>query len=714
MERKHSDVAAAKEFPLGRRFCGQYKLTRLLGRGALCLVYAADDLLTGETIALKIIRPDQMDNEKARASLVHELRMARQLQHPNVVELHDMHKDGPNVFFTMELIEGQNLRQVLARRDAFTIEEAAPILRDLCSALDYLHEHVVHRDVSLDNIMLGPTGAKLIDFGIAKPMRDEPDIGEKVLGKPFYTPPEQQEDSMRVDGRADLYSLGVVLFEMLTKRSLPGPPDSSAVFAGLPPNARAVIERSVVRLDDRLRTASEFMEILDADADARAYSEQDSDLEDDFEDFETPAQPIVMFGADDLSDEDDQESSARPTLRIEDPSTASDGWTGDDASAPSSSRRSSRKSRGKSKKRRKTAAPPPPEPVSERPDEGAAEQVVESADGKRRIRVAPAGFNENLDAAPILSPSAHEPIGQQIARRKRRKRRQRTMLAGVILVLGSASVALGWLFWPEGAAEDVDEPPRLSRVDSDRADGDRTDGVDAAERAPAERREPPVMAPPEPPPAPQSVIVLESADPDGGTDATRTNWRAAGPSWVDERGGRPSADDRAGASPSVERLSEQPDIAAVEGGQERPLSERVHIVAQGDTLAGIADRYGVTVAQLREWNSLRGSTIHAGQALNLGGPPEPDPEGTEADAPSDAIAEPSAAEAAAPVEIHVVGRGEYLARIADRYGVSVAELMAWNGLTSTRLDVGQELRVTAPPTPASRIEPITPPLENGS
>lgn len=701
MERKHSDAAAAKEFPLGRRFCGQYKLTRLLGRGALCLVYAADDLLTGETIALKIIRPDQMDNEKARASLVHELRMARQVKHRNIVELHDIHKDGPNVFFTMELIEGQNLRQVLARRDAFTIEEATPILRDLCSALDCLHEYMVHRDVSLDNIMLGPTGAKLIDFGIAKPMHDEQDIGDRVLGKPFYTPPEQHEDSTRVDGRADLYSLGVVLFEMLTKKSLPGPPDSSAVFAGLPPNARAVIERSVVRLDDRLRTASEFMEILDADAETRTCSERNSDPEDDLDDIETPAQPIVMFGADGFSD-DEEEPSTRPTLRIEDPSTAPDGWTGDDAPAPSPSRRSSRKSRGRSRKRRKTAPSPPPEPVSEAPDEGAAEQIVESADGKRRIRVAPAGFNENLDATPILSPSAHEPIGQQIARRKRRKRRQRTMLAGVIIVLASASVALGWLFWPEGAAEDVDEPSRLSQVDSDQVDGDRAEGVDAAEHAPAERREPPVMFPPEPPPAPQSVIVLESGDSDGGTDATRTDWRAAGPSWVDERGGRPRADDRAGASPSVERLSEEADIAAVEGGQERPLSERVHIVAQGDTLAGIAERYGVTVAQLREWNGLRGSTIHAGQALNLGGPPEPEPEGTEAaDAPS-------------PVEIHIVGRGEYLARIADRYGVSVAELMAWNGLTSTRLDVGQELRVTAPPTSASRIDPITPPLENGS
>ncbi len=703
MERKHSDVAAAKEFPLGRRFCGQYKLTRLLGRGALCLVYAADDLLTGETIALKVIRPDQTDNEKARESLVHEIRMARDLKHPNVVELHDLHKDGPTIFFTMELIEGQNLRQVLARRDPFTIEEATPILRDLCDALDYLHEHMVHRDVSLDNIMLGPTGAKLIDFGIAKPMHDEQDIGEKVLGKPFYTPPEQHEDSTRVDGRADLYSLGVVLFEMLTKKSLPGPPDSSSVFAGLPPNARAVIERSVVRLDDRLRTASEFMEILDAGADARAYSELDSDRDDDLDDLddlETPAQPIVMFGADGFSD-DEEEPSGRPTLRVEDPSTAPDGWTGDEAPAPAPSRRSSRKSRSKSKKRRKSAAPPPPEPVSEASEEGSQEQVVESADGKRRIRVAPAGFNEDLDAAPILSPNAHEPIGQQIARRKRRKRRQRTMVAGAIIVIGGASVALGWLFWPEGAAEDPAEPSRLSQVNSDLADA-----VDAAERAPVEQRDPPVMSPPKPPP-PQSVIVLEPGPSDGETDALRTDWRTAGPSWVDERGGRPTAQDRTSASPEAEGASDDAGIAAVEGGQERPLSERVHIVARGDTLAGIAERYGVTVAQLREWNGLRGSIIHAGQALNLGGPPEPEPEAVErAERPSET--------APRSARIHVVRRGEYLTRIADRYGVTVADLMEWNGLTSTRLDVGQELRVTAPPAPASRIEPITPPLENGS
>jgi len=707
MERKHSDVAAAKEFPLGRRFCGQYKLTRLLGRGALCLVYAADDLLTGETIALKVIRPDQTDNEKARESLVHELRMARQLKHPNVVELHDLHKDGPSVFFTMELIEGQNLRQALARRDPFTIEEATPILRDLCSALDYLHEHMVHRDVSLDNIMLGPTGAKIIDFGSAKPMHDEQDIGETVLGKPFYTPPEQREDSTRVDGRADLYSLGVVLFEMLTKKSLPGPPDSSAVFTGLPPNARAVIERSVVRLDDRIRTASEFMEILDAGADAPACAALDPDREDDLDNFDTPAQPIVMFGADGFSD-DDEETSARPTLRVEDPSTAPDGWTGDASPAPTPSKRSSRKSRSKSKKRRK-AALPPQEPVSDTPEEGATEQVVESADGKRRIRVAPAGFNENLDAAPILSPSAHEPIGQQIARRKRRKRRQRMVAAGAIIVIGGASVALGWLFWPESAAEDPDEPSRLSQVD-----GDLPDGVDAAERAPAEHRELPVMSPPEPPAAPQSVIVLESGPPQGGTDAPRSDWRAEGPSWVDERGRRPTVEDRGIASPEAGDAADDADIAAVEGGQEQPLSERVHIVARGDTLADIAERYGVTVAQLREWNGLRGSTIHVGQALNLGGPPEPEPEESDGAAQqSDAIADSAATEAPRP-ETHVVGRGEYLARIADRYGVTVAELMAWNRLTSSRLDVGQELRVTAPPASASRIEPLTPPLENGS
>jgi len=181
---------------------------------------------------------------------------------------------------------------------------------------------------------------------------------------------------------------------------------------------------------------------------------------------------------------------------------------------------------------------------------------------------------------------------------------------------------------------------------------------------------------------------------------------------VDERGGRPSTQDRADASPEVEGVSDNADIAAVEGGQERPLSERVHIVARGDTLAGIAERYGVTVAQLREWNGLRGSTIHVGQALNLGGPPETDPEEIgEAEARSDAIADPPEG---APVEIHVVGRGEYLARIAARHGVTIADLMEWNDLRTTRLDVGQELRVTPPPGPASRIEPITPPLENGS
>jgi serine/threonine protein kinase len=259
--RAHGNGASPALKP-GRLLAGQYEIRSLLGRGGMSMVYEARDSLTCDRVALKILRPDQFDRPDIRACLIRELRVARRLRHPNVIALYDIRDSEEGLFFTMELVEGLTLRQMMARRGPLTLLEAVTVLRPLCLALEHAHRTTVHRDVSPENVMIGVRGLRLLDFGICR-ARESRVPWREVLGKGHYMPPEQATAPEAVDHRADIYPLGVMLFELLTKHSILNPVVTRLDYPGLPPRVRGLIESSVVPVRRRLRSVRDFRMALE-------------------------------------------------------------------------------------------------------------------------------------------------------------------------------------------------------------------------------------------------------------------------------------------------------------------------------------------------------------------------------------------------------------------------------------------------------------------
>jgi len=200
---------------------GRYRLDAVLGTGGMGTVYRATDLKLGQAVALKIIHGHLHEGTTGIERLRNEVRVARELQHPGIVRVYELGSDRGREFFTMELVEGPTLRELLEQRsEPLSLEEAKAVLLPLLDALTYAHEHTVHRDVKPENVLLagGDLGQpRLADFGIAKAIEGETLTRTALaLGTPEYVAPEQMRDAAHVDHRADLYSVGVMLYELVT------------------------------------------------------------------------------------------------------------------------------------------------------------------------------------------------------------------------------------------------------------------------------------------------------------------------------------------------------------------------------------------------------------------------------------------------------------------------------------------------------------------
>jgi|GEM_PF-5223295 len=199
-----------------------YRIGDLIGRGGMGFVYRAEKIGEGNAVALKILPKELAADPEFAERFDREGRTLSQLSHPNIVGIHGHGQAGPFFYLCMELVDGPNLRQAMAAGD-FTPEQALSIVPDLCSALTYAHQKgVLHRDIKPENILLDEDGhARIVDFGIAKLVGDEGlhptlTLSGAQLGTPNYMAPEQIERKGNIDHRADIYSLGVVLYELLT------------------------------------------------------------------------------------------------------------------------------------------------------------------------------------------------------------------------------------------------------------------------------------------------------------------------------------------------------------------------------------------------------------------------------------------------------------------------------------------------------------------
>lgn len=201
----------------------QFQIVRELGRGGMGVVFLARDIALHRLVAIKVLRYEFTGSEEHRERFRREARMTARLSHPNIVPVHSFGEVGDLVYIVMKYVHGESLAERMRRDGGVPAAEAQRILRDLALALDSAHrDGVVHRDLKAENILIerGSGRAMLTDFGVAllrslDPVRAD---SSRAFGTPHYMSPEQAAGELDIDGRSDLYSVGVLGYYMLSGR----------------------------------------------------------------------------------------------------------------------------------------------------------------------------------------------------------------------------------------------------------------------------------------------------------------------------------------------------------------------------------------------------------------------------------------------------------------------------------------------------------------
>src|SRR5262252_3190558 len=303
---------------VGTALYGQYQIEAMLGKGGMGAVYRARHILLGDRVAIKVLPPEMRSNAEWLRRFQREGQAARRFRHPNAVTVYDLRTSADGtIYLVMEYVEGNTLDVELKRRGKFTPSEAVTVLTPVMSVLNAAHAMgVVHRDLKPENIMIGrpSTGGepvvKLLDLGIAK-LREVAGaektgstnltVAGQMLGTPYYMSPEQwgelpHDGNSEIDGRADIYSLGVVIYELIAGKrpfdgltlpelrrqhvSVTAPPLQDAV-PGVPAGFSLAVARAMAKdRGDRQATAGELEKELVAalSAEGIALSQSVADL----------------------------------------------------------------------------------------------------------------------------------------------------------------------------------------------------------------------------------------------------------------------------------------------------------------------------------------------------------------------------------------------------------------------------------------------------
>ncbi len=208
---------------LGTALADRYTIEREIGSGGMATVYLAEDLKHHRQVAIKVLRPD-LAATLGPERFLREIEVAARLQHPHILPLHDSGEADGFLFYVMPFVEGQSLRDKLAKEGELPIGEAVRVVRDVVDALTAAHAHgVVHRDIKPENILLSGRHALVTDFGVAKAVseatgREQLTTAGVALGTPAYMAPEQAAADPHLDHRVDIYAVGAVAYELLTGR----------------------------------------------------------------------------------------------------------------------------------------------------------------------------------------------------------------------------------------------------------------------------------------------------------------------------------------------------------------------------------------------------------------------------------------------------------------------------------------------------------------
>src|SRR5437870_9667172 len=284
MERSSpSDPDVANTFAqLQAALADRYALERELGRGGMATVYLARDLRHGRPVDVSVLR-HEIAAALGPERFLREIELAARLTLPHILALHDSGQAREFLYYVMPYIEGESLRERLAREGPLPLEDALRITREVASALSYAHNHdVVHRDIKPENILLSGGEAVVADFGIARAITQA--AGTRLtetgipVGTPAYMSPEQASGGGPIDGRSDVYSLACVLYEMLVgeppytgpsaqvviaKRFTDPVPSVRRLRATIPPAIDAAVSKALAKAPvDRFATAAQFAEAL--------------------------------------------------------------------------------------------------------------------------------------------------------------------------------------------------------------------------------------------------------------------------------------------------------------------------------------------------------------------------------------------------------------------------------------------------------------------
>src|SRR5450432_454923 len=276
---------------------GNYRLTARLGEGGMGVVYLAEHPVIGKKVALKAIHPELSRNAEVVSSFVTEAKSVNQIGHEHIVDIADFGTTpGGEFYFIMEYLQGESLADRLKREGHLDATKAMVIGAQIADALDSSHEHgIIHRDLKPENIFLVARGGskdfvKVLDFGLAKLTDTEEKVSHKtragsVMGTPYYMAPEQCEGKTEIDHRADIYSLGVLMFEMLTgkvpfggdgygeiivKHITMPPPSVRSLVPELTPELDLILFRALAK--DRTQRFQTMAELRDALLDPNRYA----------------------------------------------------------------------------------------------------------------------------------------------------------------------------------------------------------------------------------------------------------------------------------------------------------------------------------------------------------------------------------------------------------------------------------------------------------